>query len=137
MTGYLYERRNSQGVWEWWMTSPDDLQMTLVTAIAKATSVAGRPAIPARPRLLLGSNPVRPPFSVEYILEAPDEVAISLLDSSGRVVRRMDEGRQGIGFHSVIWDGHDGDGRKIPSGVYWLRASGLGGEATEKVVIVR
>ena len=41
------------------------------------------------------------------------------------------------GFHEVTWDGTDGNGTRVASGIYFLRLRGLGEEVVRKVVMVR
>ena len=48
-------------------------------------------------------------------------VTLSILDLEGRVVRHLLRGEMPGGRHRVIWDGTDGGGRPVPSGLYFYR----------------
>lgn len=48
---------------------------------------------------------------------------ISIVDAGGRAVRTFGSTVDG----TLRWDGRDGDGRLVPSGVYWLRVTGASG----------
>jgi flagellar hook assembly protein FlgD len=59
-------------------------------------------------------------------------------DVAGRVVRRLFGDRTlEAGRHTLGWDGRDDAGRPVAAGVYYLRLTAPGGDATRKVVVVR
>jgi hypothetical protein len=62
---------------------------------------------------------------------------LDVFDSTGRHVRTLRRGLLGPGVHEVPWDGKDGAGGEVPSGVYLLRARANRADASRKVVIVR
>ncbi len=66
---------------------------------------------------------------------APAEV--SVYDVSGRRVRQLASGAYDAGLHTASWDGRDAAGRAVPSGIYFLRAAGAGGDTRIKLVVVR
>ncbi len=63
-----------------------------------------------------------------------EQTALRILTPAGGVVRHLDT-RGG----SVVWDGRDGDGRLVPSGMYLVVAVGQDGEgaAYGKVAVIR
>ena len=48
-------------------------------------------------------------------------VELAIFDVAGRRVRVLVDGWRGGGTHEVIWDGTDGAGRKVSSGMYLAR----------------
>ncbi len=62
---------------------------------------------------------------------------VALFDVAGRLVRRIDSGMYPAGVRQVSWDGLDHEGRKVPSGIYFLRSQTGGYERELKVVVVR
>ncbi len=89
---------------------------------------------PARP------NPFNP--STEITLDVPalpadSRVAIRIYDVSGRLARSLLEAPLAAGRHRFVWDGRDGEGQALPSGVYFLRADGPGFDAVRKLVLMK
>jgi hypothetical protein len=87
-------------------------------------------------------NPFNPETWIPY--ELPDGVAVSIViyNVQGRLVRRLELGKQSAGSYvtkdkAVYWDGKDDRGEKVASGVYWyaLRAGDF--DATRRMVIVK
>ncbi|MEI6410598.1 MAG: FlgD immunoglobulin-like domain containing protein [Bacteroidota bacterium] len=75
------------------------------------------------PVQLLNSTPN--PFSdhctINYQLQSAGEVQIDMIDPLGRTVRSFSEGLQQSGRYSVQWDGKNGSGVNLPSGIYHYR----------------
>ena len=46
---------------------------------------------------------------------------IELYNSIGQTIRSWDFSNLPMGYHSVLWDGQDQDGRPVGSGVYFIR----------------
>ncbi len=55
--------------------------------------------------------------SFQLPLEA-NELVVGIFDSSGRLVRTMDLGSQSAGSQSLVWDGKDDKGNRVPDGLY-------------------
>ena len=64
-------------------------------------------------------------------------VALTLHDVAGRAIRRLAGGPQLAGFHSVVWDGKDEQGRSLPAGVYFCRLQAGGTNQSKRVTLVR
>jgi flagellar hook assembly protein FlgD len=47
---------------------------------------------------------------------------VGLYDVSGRLVRRITQGSYGAGYQSAVWDGRDSSGRKVATGIYFIRS---------------
>lgn len=91
------------------------------------------------PGLLAGGRGLRVvpnPMRESCVLTAPwrgdlDE-RFAVYDASGRLVRTLDR------LHpNVTWDGRDGRGRKVGSGVYFVRRQAQDGAETARVVLLR
>ncbi|MDO9172393.1 MAG: M1 family aminopeptidase [bacterium] len=70
---------------------------------------------------------------------ASGPVAVELVDAAGRRRGRWQLGELAARDEPYPWRwrGEDGDGRPVPSGIYWLSVSGGGGRSAAKVVLVR
>jgi hypothetical protein len=105
------------------------------------TSPTDAPAA-GQPRRLLLAGPSPNPFNprVTFSLQVPANagiVRLDVIDASGRVVRRLAEGRLPVGPHHLAWDGADGLGLASPSGVYYYRLESVLGVESGKLVLVR
>ena len=64
-------------------------------------------------------------------------VRLGLYSVSGTLVRSFGSIAVGPGSRVIRWDGSDDSGRKVGSGVYFLRVTGGKKERTSRIVIVR
>ncbi|MEM6782748.1 MAG: FlgD immunoglobulin-like domain containing protein [Bacteroidota bacterium] len=62
---------------------------------------------------------------------------LEVVDVTGRSVLVLVEGLQAAGRHAVEWDGRDGQGRPVVSGVYFYRMQHGTSVTTRRMVIVR
>ena len=63
--------------------------------------------------------------------------ACAVYDVSGRLVRRFAEMRLDAGNSRIEWDGRDGRGRPLPSGIYFAKISAGGRIYLRKMVLAR
>jgi hypothetical protein len=82
-------------------------------------------------------NPVRHAAEFRIDLTRPSAIRLDIVDIAGRsVLERVTPAMQ-AGRHRVAWDGADGLGRSLPSGVYFYRVSGDGEGSRGKLIIDR
>jgi hypothetical protein len=98
---------------------------------AAVTRAAARVALSAQP------NPVRGATSIRYALAAPEPVTLRIYDTAGRRIREL-AGRdhQLAGTHEVTWNGDDDSGRRVASGVYFVRLEAGSHSETGRVVLL-
>jgi flagellar hook assembly protein FlgD len=60
---------------------------------------------------------------------------LSIYDTAGRLVRRLDHGVREPGKYTVEWDGRDARGRAVKNGVYFYRLDGVRGIPSRKMVL--
>ena len=82
-------------------------------------------------------NPFNPRTTVAYDLAAAGRVRIAIYDATGARVRTLFDGEDGPGSHEEIWDGRDQDGRRVPSGSYFVRLEAGGAADTRKVALIK
>jgi hypothetical protein len=76
-------------------------------------------AAPGRSRLLGNApNPFNPATRVRFELARHGDVQLTIYDVRGRIVRSIRTADLLAGAHALAWDGHDGAGRPLPSGLY-------------------
>lgn len=82
-------------------------------------------------------NPMRNQGEVAFSLPALAKAHLAVYDALGRKVKVLLDGRVEAGPHALAWDGRDGAGRLLPSGVYFLRLEAGGVSLTRKLVVLR
>lgn len=82
-------------------------------------------------------NPFNPSTSIAYTLAATAHAVIEIVDVSGGVVTRIDEGMQPAGAHTTLWNGRDSNGNPAASGVYFYRLAGMPDVAARKMVLLK
>ncbi|MCP4547682.1 MAG: T9SS type A sorting domain-containing protein [bacterium] len=103
------------------------------------TAIVEAPAIP-QPVLMLpcSPNPFNPTTIINFVLPVPLSVSLSIFDVQGRLVRvlaarkLLPAGRRGI-----EWNGRDGDGALVPTGVYFARLETGNGAETGRMVLIK
>lgn len=83
-------------------------------------------------------NPAQGQADIRFLLREPGEVGFRVLDMAGRVVSIVPPQRRGAGPGSVRWEGRDGGGATLGSGVYFVQMF-VNGErvGTSRMALVR
>ncbi len=82
-------------------------------------------------------NPFNPRTTIRFSLSQAGPVELLIYDVNGRAVKRLVEGNQKAGTHSVVWDGTNDSGQKVGSGVYWSQMRTASFESNKKMVILK
>jgi beta propeller repeat protein len=82
-------------------------------------------------------NPFNPSTTISYSVPADGFVELAVYDALGREMRTLVGGRKSAGRHEVVWDGRDGRGRMMASGVYFLRLESSGEVRTRSIVLLK
>jgi hypothetical protein len=95
-----------------------------------------RGALPVAFRL----NPSAPnPFvsstTIAFDLPIDSPVDLRIYDITGRLVRTLESGAQPAGRHRADWSGLDDAGRRVSSGVYFVRMQAGSFRSTHKIVL--
>jgi flagellar hook assembly protein FlgD len=64
-------------------------------------------------------------------------VTLRVYDVSGRLVRTLIHGTVPAGRNTVAWDGRDGEGQRLSSGVYFYRLETADRSLTKKSLLLR
>ncbi|MCD6335655.1 MAG: T9SS type A sorting domain-containing protein [Candidatus Latescibacteria bacterium] len=81
-------------------------------------------------------NPFNSTTWVRYQLPAEGEVTLSIYNMLGQV-RTLIEAHQGAGFYHTRWDGRDGAGKALASGIYFCRLQVGNFAQTRSMVILQ
>ena len=99
--------------------------------------------IPAETELLSNyPNPFNPETWIPYRLAEDAFVTLTIYDGAGQVVRTLDVGHQIAAVYenrskAIYWDGRNGLGEQVASGIYFYHLSAGDFSATRKMVILK
>jgi flagellar hook assembly protein FlgD len=66
-------------------------------------------------------NPFNPSTSISFALPEASAVKLVIFDALGQTVRTLVDERRSTGRYTATWDGRDGRGVQVSSGVYFYR----------------
>jgi len=94
--------------------------------------------LPGQLRLLASyPNPFNPRVTAAFELSRTEQARLGVYDLTGRHVAELAAGVFGAGRHEVIWDGRDGRGKAVATGLYILRLETARENVVGKVMLVR
>jgi hypothetical protein len=102
------------------------------------TLVAGGDPAPAE-FALLGNypNPFNASTAIEFSLVRPVDVQLTIYAITGQEVRTLLAGPRAAGSHTLRWDGRDGRGRQVASGVYLVDLRAERWRAAHRMTLLR
>lgn len=106
-------------------------RIRLIDPGVNAVSTNEAPAFDLR---VAAGNPFRDSVALQYTLAADGPVELAVYDPKGRLIRSLAGGAQAAGSREISWDGRDGTGQPVGSGVYFARLRSGGLEKTIKLV---
>jgi flagellar hook capping protein FlgD len=66
-------------------------------------------------------NPFNPSTTIRYGLPEDSKVNLQVYNVKGQVVKIIDSGMKEAGYHEVIWNGDDSNGKSVSSGIYFYK----------------
>jgi len=82
-------------------------------------------------------NPFNPSTRVDFSLGEAGHASLRVYDLAGRRVRTLVDAELEAGAHEFEWDGRDDAGRRLPSGVYFVRLEACEFGRSHKLVMVQ
>ena len=82
-------------------------------------------------------NPFNPTTRFNVELPAAVDVQVAIYDILGRQITTLLSGQQSAGYHSIEWDGRDGRGFSVPTGIYFVRMVAAEFSATRKIMLMK
>jgi hypothetical protein len=108
--------------------------VTLVINDALATSLPpARPPLLERPR----PNPFSSEIAIRYSVRGSQEVRVTIHDIRGAEVVTLFQGQESDGQHTRTWNGRDGRGRLVGSGVFFVVVQSGVERAVRRVTLVK
>jgi len=120
----------------------DDLQVGLVWLSSSVDGEPGADPYAEQPgfrqalNLRVEPNPITTSGTLRFRLPTAETGCLRVVDSNGRLVRQVVQGELAAGDHHFSWDGRAGDGRPVPTGVYWAELSVAGQDPVACSVVV-
>jgi hypothetical protein len=82
-------------------------------------------------------NPFNPSTEIRFRLEQPAAVELAVYNVLGQKIRTLVSGTLPGGEHSAMWDGRDGQGRVLSTGVYFYRLRAGERMLTRRMVLIK
>lgn len=82
-------------------------------------------------------NPFNPTTKLRFDIAESGRVELSVYSLRGELVKRLVDEVFNSGSHEVVWDGRDGFGRNVSSGVYFARMRAGKVVMTQRMVLVQ
>jgi hypothetical protein len=86
----------------------------------------------------ISPNPFRTRTQIKYAIDANEKPLLKIYDRTGRLVKSFNlESNIEHQESSVVWDGTDSHGNRLPTGVYFIRIQSAANEQSMPVVLLR
>ena len=128
-----YEAMSAGGYHSLGLQSPTQPASVEEGAVPQTASAGARLDV-----LTVAPNPIATSAGISFDLRESGAVKVSVFDIAGREVATSALGTFGPGRHQVRWEARDAVGRRLPSGMYFLRMQGVGGGSpAQRVIVIR
>ena len=82
-------------------------------------------------------NPFNPTTTIAFTIPKNSQVYLGIYDISGKLIKTLIDAPIEAGYHTVVWDGTDDNGRSVSSGVYFYKLKSKGYEETKKMLLLK
>jgi hypothetical protein len=82
-------------------------------------------------------NPFNPTTTISYGLPNDSDVRVDIFNLLGQRIITLVNEHQNAGFKSVVWDGRDGAGKTVSSGVYFYKIDAGSFHESKKMVMLK
>ena len=123
-----------------WMWLPYNGATEADVRTGQATAAVGEEPHPTASALWLAPgapNPFNPRTTLSFLVPARTPVRLAIHDVQGRLVRVLVDEVLPAGQHAVEWDGRDGRGQELATGVYLSRLEAGGEVRSRKLALVK
>ncbi|HOS65711.1 MAG TPA: FlgD immunoglobulin-like domain containing protein [Candidatus Latescibacteria bacterium] len=117
---------------------------TVIGARATVAKPVGDPEdvsqeVTPRPATLLTvqPNPFNPSATITYRVETQGMTRVEVFAVTGQRIRELVKATTQPGTHTVVWDGTDGQGKAVSSGVYLVRFTSPSAVVSRRVTLAR
>jgi len=84
-------------------------------------------------------NPCNPITQIRYVLanDQAQDTRLVIFNSIGKQIRTLVNQKQSAGTYKVIWDGRDGSGNPVSSGIYFYRITSGSYSQMRKIMLIK
>ena len=138
----LWPRHLGDDSYHWRISAKDKTGLMTtcesVFTLSLTTDVASGEAIPADYILEQNyPNPFNGNTTIRYGLPHDGQVNISIFNSQGQIVKKLWEGHQKAGYHTLIWHGTNRNQRLVPSGMYLIMLRTPDRKQIKKAILIQ
>ncbi len=82
-------------------------------------------------------NPFNPTTTIKYALKQSEDVKLMIFNLKGQLVKTLCDEKQDAGYHTIIWNGKDKNGKTVSSGVYFYKLNAGKYTSTKKMILMK
>lgn len=82
-------------------------------------------------------NPFNPETTIKYSIKEDTRIFIEIYNIKGQKVKTLINEFREAGYHSVIWNGKDNNGKPVASGLYFYRMKTANYDAMRKMIMLK
>jgi hypothetical protein len=82
-------------------------------------------------------NPFNPSTTIEYSIPSAGKAKLCVYNIRGQKVTTLFDGTAEKGVHRLVWDGRDGSGRSVASGIYLILLESSGKSSIRKAMLLK
>ncbi len=82
-------------------------------------------------------NPFNPETMISYHLKTNKSIHLAVYNALGQCVKELASGHQSAGHYQILWNGTNGQGNPMSSGIYYVRLVTDRYESVKKMALVR
>jgi hypothetical protein len=121
--------------WQYCGWNIDDIEIRGILSPDTGVAEGG---LPLETALLANfPNPFNPKTTIVYEVPGRTRVDLRAYDLTGRLVRVLEDSEVEPGRHAAEWDGKDGAGRRVASGVYFCRLEAGSVTVSRRMVLLK
>jgi hypothetical protein len=114
------------------------IQLTKNNISGESIPEASAVDVPASMELMQNyPNPFNPTTSIKYALPQQSDVSLIIYNVLGQEVIKLVDGVQPQGYHEITWDGRNGKGLTVSSGIYFYRMKAGDFIETRKMILLK
>ena len=82
-------------------------------------------------------NPFNPTTTINFGVNREIEISIEVYDIIGNLITNLYKGRKSEGWYSVIWNGTNSLGKKVPAGQYLVNIASNESKIIKKITYLK